>query len=423
MSIKVKGFLKDVGGASRITAMRREMIQSAETTPHPQDQIRELADALHPGRQNFVVTQIRPASPTSRTFRLEPENGHIPPFQAGQYINFYLTIGSSTLTRAYSISSAPYEAAGDKPFVEITIRRNVSYFVPDYFFGEVKEGDVLSAAMPFGQFYYEPLRDAHNVVALAGGSGITPFVSMAKEIAAGCLDCGLTILFGSVKSDDIVCGEQLSAAERACTERNAGLIAAGKKTGGQVRVIHIMSDDPDWTGEKGFVTRELIEKYSCGIDCVGTEEGAKKIDTSYFFCGPLAMYRAVSRSMEEMGITLRRFRHDVMAQPGNVKQIPGFPEDQIGKTFQLTVVRGIQKDVIPARADEPVAVALERAAIPVDTHCRGGECGFCRSQLLSGDIFVSPLGDGRRREDKELGWFHACSAYPVSDLVVKIPII
>ena len=164
------------------------------------------------------------------------------------------------------------------------------------------------------------------------------------------------------------------------------------------------------------MTRELIEKYSGAA-------GGEKPDTTYMFCGPLAMFRAVSRSMEEMGITPRRFRHDVMAQPGNVKQIPGFPEDQIGETYQLTVVRGIQKDVIPARADEPVAVALERAAIAIDTHCRGGECGFCRSQLLAGDIFVSPLGDGRRREDKEMGWFHACSAYPVSDLTVKIPII
>ena len=103
--------------------------------------------------------------------------------------------------------------------------------------------------------------------------------------------------------------------------------------------------------------------------------------------------------------------------------IPGFPEELIGTTFQITVKRGIHEDVIPAKADEPVAMALERAGIPIDAHCRGGECGFCRSQLLCGDIFVSPIGDGRRAMDKELGWFHACSAYPVSDLTVKIPIL
>ena len=45
------------------------------------------------------------------------------------------------------------------------------------------------------------------------------------------------------------------------------------------------------------------------------------------------------------------------------------------------------------------------------------------SEKESGDIFVSPLNDGRRAMDKELGWFHACSAYPTSDIKIKIPII
>ena len=103
--------------------------------------------------------------------------------------------------------------------------------------------------------------------------------------------------------------------------------------------------------------------------------------------------------------------------------IPGFPMDQVGRSYKITVRRGIHEDVIDAAADEPVAVALERAAIPIDTHCRGGECGYCRTQLLEGEIFVSPLNDGRRAMDKELGWFHACSAYPTSDLKIKIPII
>ena len=400
-SLKVKGFLKDVGGASRVTNMRREMIRSASVVPHPEDPIRALADALHPGPQEFRVTQVREASPTSRTYRFEPENGHVPVFQAGQYVNFYLTIGQSVLTRPYTISSAPFEARLEKPYFEVTIRGNVPYLVPDYFFENIREGDVITASLPFGTFYYEPLRDAKKAVALAGGSGITPFVSMAKEIANGTLDVDLTILYGSVKHTDIVCGEELSAAEKACP---------------RVKVVNIMSDDEEWGGEKGFVTTDLIRKYAGELAGDGG-------DVSYFFCGPLAMYRAVAKSMEELKVPARRFRHDVMAQPSNVRQIPGFPEELIGKTFEITVRRGIREDVIPAAADEPVAVSLERAGIPIDAHCRGGECGFCRSQLLSGDIFVSPLGDGRRAMDKEMGWFHACSAYPVSDLTIKIPIL
>ena len=393
--MKVNGFLKDVGGASRVTKMREEAIANASPVPHPEDPIRALADALHPGKQQFKVTDIRAASPTSKTYRFAPVNGHVPVFQCGQYANFYLEIGDSVLTRAYSISSAPYEARLDEPYFEITVRSNQPYLVPDWFLEHLFVGTEITAALPFGQFYYEPLRDTKNIVGLAGGSGITPFASMAKEIAHGTLDIDLTVIYGSVNHNDIVLGSELAAAQAACPDK--------------IHLVHVMSDDPDWTGEKGFVTADVIKKYA-------------PADPTYFFCGPPVMYFLIEKVMKEMNVPKKRFRHDAAAQPG-VKLIPGFPEEQVGKEYKITVVRGIRKDVIPARADEPVAVSLERAGIPVDTHCRGGECGFCRSQLLSGDIFVSPLNDGRRAMDKEFGWFHACSAYPTSDLEIKIPII
>jgi len=395
-SIKVKGFLKDVGGASRITALRHQVIENASDVPQPKDFVRELADKLHPAKMEFKVVLIKDTSPTSKLFRLQSTDGHIPVFQAGQYINFRLKIGDSLLTRPYTISSAPFEARGENGYVEVTIRRNRPYLVPDYFFDHVKEGDILEANMPFGFFYWEPLRDSKNIVALAGGSGITPFLSMAREIAYGKMKgCHITIIYGSVNSSDIVLKEELDAVEKDCPD---------------VKVVHVLSDDPDWEGEKGFVTREIIEKYAGE-------------DPTYMFCGPLVMYNLICKTMNEMGVRQKRFRHDVMNNPVDSTKIPGYPIGNETKTFSITVVRGIEETVIPASGNEPVAVALERAAIPVDTHCRCGECGFCRTQLLDGTIFVSPMGDGRRMMDKEFGWFHACATYPTSDLKIKIPIM
>ena len=344
----------------------------------------------------FKVTDIREASPTSRVFRFESADGHIPVFQSGQYVNFRLKIGESVLSRPYTISSAPYEARGEHPFFEITVRRNVPYLVPDYLFENVKVGDELQGALPFGFFYWEPLRDSKEIVALAGGSGITPFHSMAKEIMNGKMKgCKLTILYGSVKANDIVLKDELDAIEKACPD---------------VKVVHVLSDEPDWQGEKGFITREIIEKYSTP-------------DCTYMFCGPLPMFRFVKKALDEMGIGPRRFRHDVVNNPADVSTLPGYPKGTETKTFKITVLRGIHEDVIDAAASEPVAVALERAGIAIDTHCRNGECGFCRSHLLEGEIFVSPIGDGRRRMDKEMGWFHACSSWPLTDLKIKIPIM
>lgn len=395
-SIKVKGFLQDVGGAARVTQMRHDAIANASDVPQPKDFVRELADKLHPASMQFKVVSVKDASPTSKIYRLASTDGHIPVFQAGQYINFRLRIGDSLLTRPYTISSAPFEARGENGFVEVTIRRNRPYLVPDYFFDNVKEGDLLDANMPFGFFYWEPLRDSKNIVALAGGSGITPFLSMAREIAYGKMKgCKITIIYGSVNSSDIVLKEELDAVEKDCPD---------------VKVVHVLSDDDSWEGEKGFVTKEIIEKYSGE-------------DPTYMFCGPLAMYNLIAKNIKEMGVREKRFRHDVMNNPTDATKIPGFPAGNEAKTFNITVVRGVEETVIKASGGEPVAVSLERAAIPVDTHCRCGECGFCRTQLLSGEIFVSPNGDGRRMMDKEMGWFHACASYPTSDLKIKIPIM
>ena len=116
MSIRVKSFLKDVGGAGRVTEARREKLKNASAVPDPKDPIRDLAGKLHPSEMQLRVTDIRDASPTAKTFRFEAADGHIPVFQCGQFVNFRLKIGESLLTRPYTISSAPYEARGEHGF-------------------------------------------------------------------------------------------------------------------------------------------------------------------------------------------------------------------------------------------------------------------------------------------------------------------
>lgn len=390
------GFFKDITGASRVTNTRKEKFKNASSVLDSKDSIRVLAEKLHPAKMQFQVISVKDVSPTSRTFRLTTPDGHIPVFQCGQYVNLHFKIGDSILNRPYSISSAPYEARSTEPFFEITVRRNLPYFVPNYLFENVKPGDFLEGNMPFGNFYWEPLRDSKNIVALAGGSGVTPFYSMAKEIMNGKMKgCKLTILYGSAVSNDIVLKEELDAVEAVCPD---------------VKVVHVISEDSSWTGEKGFITKELIQKYSDS-------------DSTYMFCGPFQMFCFITKAIEELDIPKRRFRHDVVNNPSDVTTLPGYPADFKNKTVKITVIRGTQENVITASCSESVAVALERSAIAIDTHCRNGECGFCRSQLLSGDIFVSPIGDGRRLMDKEMGWFHACSSWPLSDLKIKIPII
>ena len=400
--MKVKNFVTDTGGAARVTKMRQQSFEAASPSLTDVDPIGEVAREWHPGRLALKVTQIRPACRTGVVVRLERKDGKkLPPFYAGQYIVLEFSIGDSIVSRPYSISSAPFEARGERPFVEVTVRRAAENgFVCEYINRELKVEDCVTALMGCGQFYYEPLRDSRNVTALAGGTGITPFVSMAKEVAAGKLDIDLTILYGCGSSDDIVLKDELDRLQNSCEH---------------VHVIYILSEKPDpgkpdeWTGERGFLTADLISKY-------------EKPDSTFFICGPQVMYRFLREELKKLNLAPRRVRFEMYGPAQDISACEGYPQEARDKIFSLTVVRGIHEDTIPARACESLVTALERAGIRIETGCRSGECGFCRTKVLSGNYYVNPTGDGRRAADREFHYVHACSAYPVSDMKIRIPI-
>ena len=90
------------------------------------------------------------------------------------------------------------------------------------------------------------------------------------------------------------------------------------------------------------------------------------------------------------------------------------------ETFKIKVLFGKDEKIIDAKATDTVVVSLEKAGIAPDSHCRSGACGFCRSLLLEGEVWQRPQSDGVRAADKDMGYFHPCSAYPMSDLTIQV---
>lgn len=398
MKYKIKGFLTDLLGSARVTKRRKKIIANASTSREYNDPIREVAEIWHPAVNHLIVTAVEDVSPTARKIVFENEDGSkLPPFEAGQYVSLDLKIGETETTRPYSICSAPYEARLEEhPHIAIAVRNGKPGvgFAANWLYENAKVGMKFTAHLPFGFFYLEPLRDAKRIIGLAGGSGITPFLSMAKEIKEGRLDFDLTILYGSVSSKDIILKEELEAAE--CD---------------RVKFVNVISGEKDYPGEKGFLTAELIKKYA--------GEG----DVSYFVCGPLAMYEFVEGELKKLGVPEKRIRMEVFGAPRDITKSAGYPLGKEKETYQLKVQIGLSEQIIPARGDESIAVAMERAGIKNPTRCRSGSCGFCRCKLLEGEVYVPPVGDGRRYADKLYGYVHACSTYPLSDLAIKIDIL
>ncbi|MBR4551789.1 MAG: hypothetical protein IKO13_05815, partial [Oscillospiraceae bacterium] len=164
--------------------------------------VNENAKALHPDFLELVIDRIIDrGGAQAKTFVLKRADGApLPYFRAGQYISLKLPMDGSFVTRSYSLCSSPKEALNGE--YAITVRSNPGGFVADRLLEEKKPGDTVITSGPLGFFYYEDLRDEKNVIGLAGGSGITPFLSMARALADGVEDFNLTLLFGSRDEDN-----------------------------------------------------------------------------------------------------------------------------------------------------------------------------------------------------------------------------
>ena len=391
LKVKISNFkLKDMLDFKNLPLRRDKAIESAEDKDIQTDfPINSNARALHPAVQRMVVSRIieRGAS-DARTLILTTEDGKPAAwFRAGQYVSVSLKIGDSCVTRPYSISSSPKLTKDGR--IHITVKGSRNGFVADYILRDLKEGDSVLVSGPEGRFYHDPLRDSHNVVAVAGGSGITPFLSMAYAIRDGLEDFNLTILYGSRTEESILFRNELES----ITEETD-----------KVRVVHVLSDEEKPGFEHGFITADLIRKYA-------------PEDYSLFICGPQALYSFMEGVVSELNLPARRVRREIIGVSGNM--VAGPCEKEVFHT--ITVHQGPYRFEIKSSSKETVLVAMERAGITAPARCRSGECGWCRSKLLSGSVFIPSENDFRRRKDKDTNHIHPCVTFPCSDLEIEVP--
>lgn len=174
----------------------------------------QLINLLHPKVLRLRVSEIREETGTAKTFRLVSADHYLPPFQAGQYINLLVEMDGIRTSRPYSLSSPPNQTG----YYDITVRRVADGFVSNYLLDEVKVGDVFESTSPAGNFFHNPLFHGSDLVFLAGGSGITPFMSMIREITDRGLDRRVHLLYGSQDQNDIIFRDEL--ADRAARHAN-----------------------------------------------------------------------------------------------------------------------------------------------------------------------------------------------------------
>ncbi len=351
--------------------------------------VSDLVGRLHPQRIRVRVAEIIVETASTRTFRLVPVDGPFPPFRAGQFVNVYLTVDGVNTSRPYTISSSPTRGGT----LDITVRRMTQGFVSHFLCDRVSAGDTLEISGPAGCFHHEPLVDSESLVFLAGGCGVTPFLSMIQQAADRKSNLEMHLLYGNRVPDDVIFKDQVLKLEDGMDN---------------LKVDIVVSEPPDgYDGLTGLMDAEMIRSR------VGDVQGK-----TFFLCGPHAMYDLCLSALRELQVPDRRIKRELSGPLPDITQVKDWPRElSSDRTFTVTVDG---KDMgFEAACNEPLLNSLERNGLAVDSLCRSGECGVCRIRLLDGKVFM-PETVALRKTDAVFGYIHSCAAYPVSDITIRL---
>ena len=370
-------------GKRRACAIAEASADLPGAAPH----INRFAGSLHPDRQHMRIADVIREGKNCNTYVLVPNEAKgttaCAYFSAGQYLSVQVEINGCVHNRPYSVVSSPREALNGR--YAIAVKATEGGFVSQYISKYWSIGDEVEVSAPLGTFTYEPLRDAKHLVGVAGGSGITPFISLAKAISDGDEDCFLTLLYGSRTADEILFRTELEKISAQCE---------------RLKVVFVLSNEKNEGCEHGLITQKLIRKY------------APDSPYSVFVCGPRGIHRSIDREAAGLGLERKYIRHELYGEI----ECSSPNTDPV----RVTVLCNGEKTEIRGSAGDTVLRILEKNRIAAPAHCRSGECGFCRSRLISGKVKMPKGRDSRRLADERYGYIHPCCAYPMGDIEIEI---
>ena len=376
------GFM-DMLRFKKLVPNRREALASGANTPLPEEyRTNQLAKRLHPGMMDVELTAVRPVAEgmVELTFkRLDADA--FPFFRAGQYVSLQGRVGESVVSRPYSIVSSPRQALAN----ELVLGVADAGFFSGWLNREAKPGDRFRMSEPTGEFHYETLRDKKQIVCIAGGAGITPFISMARSMADKDEPYEMILFYG--------------ARDEAHLAYQAELDELCQKTG--LRVVYVLSDEEKSGFAHGFITADLMGQFVDIKEC------------TFFLCGPKAMYDFIDSQLASYQLPVKAVHRDATCCPNLKIDAP--------RTFRLTVHIRDEVFTMDAAEHETLLTAMERAGVPAPNKCRAGGCGYCHSKWIAGEFRIAEGRDGRREADRKFGFVHPCVTYPLSDMEIDVP--
>ncbi len=316
--------------------------------------------------QRAAVTRVIKETADTRTFVLAPE--HAPfPYRAGQYCTFRVRVDGQELYRSYSMSSAPET----DPELMTTVKRVPGGKVSNWLVDNVAEGDELSMTRAAGTFCLQPT--SAPLLAFAGGSGVTPILSLTKS-ALATTDRVVRLLCADRDRESVIFGEVMDD----LVERYPGRLSV---------IRHI-------DAEQGLIRADTVR------DFVGPDVAADN-----YVCGPEGFMAVVRSALPGPG---RVFVEDFDLAP-TIKTPPTGEQAEVDGTVTIYLER--KKVSVPRMAGETLLEAARRAGLTPPFSCEQGNCGTCMARLTEGHATMRN-NEALTDDEVDEGYILTCQGVP-----------
>lgn len=344
------------------------------------------AGAANPsGKAPLVLrlSRVQAETPDTKTFRfLLPDGAALHP-KPGQFMTFRWIIDGAPVVRSYSICSSPTQTA----YIEIAVKRAANGLVSTFLNERAEVGLTVEARGPFGRFCFDENRHK-KIVLIAGGSGITPMLSMLRSIDDRCLSTDVTLVFCVRTPEDVIFAKEL------------GRLRGSMK---RLRVVVAPSAAPQsWEGPVGRLGRETLRS------AVSDWSGA-----AFFLCGPPGLMESAREILRSGGVADDLILQEKFGGPSAQAGPPAGPAGGRAVEFSRS---GKTCTVVPAQT---LLEAAEINHVPIPSSCRQGLCGTCAVRLLEGNVRMESE-EGLTPERRAAGFVLTCVGHAEGDVKIDV---
>jgi len=340
------------------------------------------------------VAEIVPETDEANSIRFEipDELRDLFQFRAGQHLTLKAEIGGEEVRRNYSLCPAPEERDW-----MVTVKRIGGGVFSNWVGDKLKPGDTVEVMPPHGSFTTEfNATIGRHVVGIAGGSGITPVMSLLRTLLKSEPDSRFTLFYGNRDSSSIIFLEELARLKDRYLDR--------------FELYHFLdAEEGDVELFNGMLNRERID------DAIEHLIGSPEAVSDWFICGPGPMMDAAEGALIDCGVDrsrihIERFTAD-RPKESLVREMADLQTKAAGLTVSVTLDGRTRK--VPF-TEGNILDSARSAGLPAPFACKAGVCATCRAKVISGKVEMAARY-GLTDEEVADGYVLTCQSVPAGE--------